>query len=102
MIDERETFWWIVQIAGLESHGAMFDVGTASIDFQQDVRAPVAVVRELDKPRAREGIADRIGQAGAKLIKDCGLSCERPASFSTDLSSVLARSSNGSRSGTRV
>jgi hypothetical protein len=94
LVVEREPGWWIVQIPELdlttqarrlgdveknarEAIAALLDVGTVTFDVEQNVRAPVAVVKELDEARAlmdraailREESADRIGQAVDK--RDC-------------------------------
>jgi DNA gyrase/topoisomerase IV subunit A len=127
LVVEREPNWWIVQIPELglttqarrlgdvdknarEAIAALLDVGTASFDLEQDVRAPVAVVRELDEARAlmdraaslREESADRIGQAVEKLIKDFGLTM-REAGKILDLSHQrIAQLVERARRGPRV
>jgi hypothetical protein len=110
LVVEREPGWWIVQIPELdlttqarrlgdveksarEAIAALLDVGTVTFDVEQDVRAPVAVVRELDEARTlmdrgailREESADHIGQAVDKLIKDFGVTM-RDAGKLLDLS----------------
>jgi hypothetical protein len=127
LVVEREPGWWIVQIPELdlttqarrlgdveksarEAIAALLDVGTVTFDVEQDVRAPVAVVRELDEARAlmdraailREESADRIGQAVDKLIKDFGVTM-REAGKLLDLSHQrIAQLVERARRGTRV
>src|SRR5580658_2442303 len=127
LVVEREPGWWIVQIPELdlttqarrlgdveksarEAIAALLDVGTVTFDVEQDVRAPVAVVKELDEARAlmdraailREESADRIGQAVDKLIKDFGVTM-REAGKLLDLSHQrIAQLVERARRGTRV
>ena len=127
LVVEREPGWWIVQIPELdlttqarrlgdveknarEAIAALLDVGTSTFDVEQEVRTPVAVVRELDEARAlldrgatlREEGADRIGQAVDRLIKDFGLTL-REAGKLLDLSHQrIAQLVERAKRGTRV
>lgn len=127
LVVEREPGWWIVQIPELDlttqarrlgdveknardAIAALLDVGSGSFDLEQDVRAPVAVVQELDEARAlmdrasilREESADRIGQAVEKLIKDFGLTMREAGRLLGLSHQRIAQLVERARRGTRV